>query len=52
MSEPIFTKLGMHIMAPETIYMKYFVYEYVVRERPGKNVTTPTNAHTPTDILF
>jgi hypothetical protein len=55
MSEPVFMKLGMYIMAPEPISTAYFInpshqslylYVYppiVARERLGENVTTATN---------
>jgi hypothetical protein len=55
MGEPIFTKRGMHIMAPEPISTAYFInpshqsvclYVYpliVARQRLGKNVTAATN---------
>jgi hypothetical protein len=55
--EPIFMKLGMHIMIPEPISTAYYInptnqspYLYVhppivVRQRLGKNVTAATNTH-------
>jgi hypothetical protein len=55
--EPFFTKIGMHIIAPEPIstaylinpsdqYVCLYVYPSIVaRQRLGKNVTVGTNTH-------
>jgi hypothetical protein len=54
MPEPIFMKLGMHIMAPEPISVAYFinpshqsvcVSPYIARQWLSKHVTTAMNTH-------
>jgi hypothetical protein len=61
MAEPIFMKLGMHIMAPEPIWTAYFInashqfvclYVYVARQRLGKNVTAATKLHATIEELL
>jgi hypothetical protein len=64
MPEPIFMKLGMYIMAPESISTAYFInpshqsvclYVYlliVARQRLGKHATMATNTHTTIEELL
>jgi hypothetical protein len=64
MAKPIFIKLGMYIMAPETISTAYFlnpIHQSVclqvylcplARQRLGENVTAATNTHETIEELF
>jgi hypothetical protein len=62
-SEPIFMKLGMYIMAPEPLSTAYFINlsyqsvcldvnpDTVVRQRLGKNVTPSMSTHVTIEFL-
>jgi hypothetical protein len=65
MPQPVFTKLGMHIMEPELISTAYFIidpsyqsvcpYMYlpiVARQRLGKNVTAAMQTHATLEELL
>jgi hypothetical protein len=64
MAKPIFTKLGMYIMASEAISTAYFinpshqsvrlyVYPFIVdRQQQGRNVTMATDIHATIEELL
>jgi hypothetical protein len=63
MSEPVFKKLVMYIMAPESISMVYVIHPshqsvsicvspLAARQRLGKNVTAATNTHATVEELL